>query len=259
METDITGKGGHPLQTPRAFMEVLYLWGNTWLWDNMHEAIQDGSLIAVTDGSYIREQYPNLCSAAFVFKCNKGWGCLIGLFSKSLRVVNAYQGELLGLMAIHLILLSIDKINWAINRSAEIVSDCLGALRRITELPSYRILSRCKHSDILKNILVNCRVLSFTVHYRHVRAHQDDSTLFKNLSRKAQLNCICDHTAKQRIAIDGSGHRQSGSLFPAGANRYVHSGGEADVRHRQPIKLLGAPTTREGVLRLWRHNLARAV
>jgi hypothetical protein len=46
-----------------------------------------------------------------------------------------------------------------------------------------------------------------------VRAHQDDSTLFKNLSRKAQLNCICNHTAKQCIAIDGSGHCQSGSLF----------------------------------------------
>jgi hypothetical protein len=52
-------------------MEVLYSWGNTWLWDNismtgvsdwLHEAIQEGSLVAVTDGSYIREQYPrHLC------------------------------------------------------------------------------------------------------------------------------------------------------------------------------------------------------
>jgi hypothetical protein len=204
-------------------MEVLYSWGNTWLWDNismaggcnwLHKAIQDGSLIAVTDGSYICEQYPNLCSTAFVFECNKGRGRLIGSFSKSLRVANAYQGELLGLMAIHLILLRIDKINGAINGSAEIVSDCLGTLQRITELPPYRIPPRCKHSDILKNILVNCRALSFTVHYQHVRAHQDYSTSFKNLSRKAQLNCICNHTAKQRIAIDGSGHCQSGSLFP---------------------------------------------
>ena len=129
-------------------------------------------------------------------------------------VANTYRGELLGLMAIHLILLSIDKINGAINGSAEIVSDCLGALQCITELPPYRIPSRCKHSDILKNILVNCRELSFTVHYQHVRAHQDDSMPFKNLSRKAQLNCICDHTAKQQITIDGSGHHQSGRLFP---------------------------------------------
>ena len=37
---------------------------------------------------------------------------------------------------------------------------------------------------------------------------------------------------------------------PAGANRDVHSGGEADFRHRRPTKLLGAPAAREGVLRL---------
>jgi hypothetical protein len=47
-----------------------------------------------------------------------------------------------------------------------------------------------------------------------MRVHQDNSTSFKNLSRKAQLNCICDHTAKQRIAIDGSGSYKSGRLFP---------------------------------------------
>jgi hypothetical protein len=129
-------------------------------------------------------------------------------------VANAYQGELLGLMAIHLILLSTNKIHGALVGSAEVVSDCLGALRRVIELPPYRIPSCCKHSNILKNILVNCRALSFSIHYLHVRAHQDDSTSFKNLSRKAQLNCICNHNAKQRIAIDGSGSCTSGRLFP---------------------------------------------
>jgi hypothetical protein len=212
-----------PAPAPQTFMDVLYSWGNRWLWDNismaggydwLHEAIQDGSLLAVTDGLYICELYPNLCSAAFVFECKKGQRHLIGSFSESLRVANAYQGELLGLIAIHLILLSANKIHGALVGSAEVVSECLGALRRVTELPPYRIPSCCKHSDILKNILVNCRALSFLIHYLHVRAHQDDSTSFKNLSRKAQLNCLCNHTAKQRIAIDGSGSCTSGRLFP---------------------------------------------
>ena len=65
---------------PRNFMEVLQSWGNTWLWDNIlligehgwiTESISDGTLLAVTDGSFIREQYPNLCSAAFVIECTK--------------------------------------------------------------------------------------------------------------------------------------------------------------------------------------------
>jgi len=212
-----------PPKAPQTFMEMLRSWGNTWLWDNvmmvggsdwLPEAIQDGTLTAVTDGSYIRELYPDLCLAAFVFECKKERGRLLGSFLESLRVANAYRGELLGLMAIHLILLSVNQLKGSIHGSVVIVSDCLGALQRVVDLPPYRISSRCKHSDILKNILVNCCRLSFTTHYRHVRAHQDDTKAYENLGRMAQLNCICDHTAKQWIATDGLGHCKPGSLFP---------------------------------------------
>jgi hypothetical protein len=96
----------------------------------------------------------------------------------------------------------------------EIVSDCLGALKRVTYLPPYRIPSRCCHSNILKTILVHCRGLSFTTHYTHVKLHQDDDTLFANLGQKAQLNCICDHAAKQRIAINKLEGPVLGRMFP---------------------------------------------
>lgn len=139
---------------------------------------------------------------------------MIGSFSESSRVANAYRGELLGLMAIHLILLSMDKVHSGNAGSVKVVSDCLGALRRVTDLPPYRIPSRCKHSNILKNILVHCHAMSFTIHYRHVRAHQDDTTWFKKLSGKSQLNCICNHTAKQRIAIDRTRGSTAGLMFP---------------------------------------------
>jgi hypothetical protein len=198
--------------------------GYNWL----HEAITDGTLLLVMDGLYIHKMYPNLCSAAFVLECMKGRGYMIGLFSKSSQVANAYRGELLGLMAIHLILLSVDRIHGTVAGNVEVVSDCLGALQWVTDLPPYQIPSQCKHSGILKNILVNCHTLSFTLHYQHVRAHQDDATLFKNLSRKAQLNCICNHTAKQRIAMDGSESGMSGRI-PTGTYWNVHSGGETNI------------------------------
>jgi hypothetical protein len=63
-----------------------------------------------------------------MLKCKKGQGRLIGSFLEILRVANAYQGKLLGLMAIHLILLSADKTHGALVGSAEVVSNCLGAL-----------------------------------------------------------------------------------------------------------------------------------
>jgi hypothetical protein len=109
-----------PSPAPSMFLEVLQSWGNTWLWEHMsvsggtewvEKSIIDSTLVAVTDGSYIRELFPNLCSVAFVLECSKGQGRVVGSFSESLIVANAYRGELLRLMAIHLILLSISKIH----------------------------------------------------------------------------------------------------------------------------------------------------
>ena len=62
----------------------------------------------------------------------------MGSFSEVLLVTNAYRGELLGLMAIHLILLSINKLHKDLAGSAEIVLDCPGALKRVINLPPYR-------------------------------------------------------------------------------------------------------------------------
>jgi hypothetical protein len=182
--------------------------------DWIGQAIKDGTLVAVTDGSYIRELYPNLCSAAFVIECSAGLGRVYGLFLERLLVANAYRGELLGLMAIHLILLSVNLIHPRLSGRMEVVSDCLGVLKRVSDLPPYRIPSRCRHSDILKTILVHCHGLSFTTDYVHVKAHQDDKNLYNMLSRKAQLNCICDHAAKVRISIDGIEAVAPRKMFP---------------------------------------------
>jgi hypothetical protein len=96
----------------------------------------------------------------------------------------------------------------------EIVLDCLGALNRVTHLLPYRIPSPCLHSDLLKNILIHCRDLSFRTYNSHNKAHQDDNKLFDKLSWKAQLNCICNLTAKQRIAMDGTKGATPGRMFP---------------------------------------------
>jgi hypothetical protein len=148
-----------PPPSPQNFLEVLQSWGNTGLWEHLsitggfdwlHEAIKDGTQVAVTDGFYICKSHPNLCSVAFVMECAKGQGRLIKSFLEALLVANVYWGELLGLMAIHLILLSIDRIHCNLSRSVEVASDCLGALKHVTHLPPYRIPLHCQHSDILK-------------------------------------------------------------------------------------------------------------
>jgi hypothetical protein len=74
-----------------------------------------------------------------MMECAKGRGHMIGSFLKALLVANAYRGELLGLLAIHLFLLSINKMRSNLSGSVEVVLDCLGALKCITHLPPYRV------------------------------------------------------------------------------------------------------------------------
>ena len=104
---------------PDILLEVLREWGCTWMWESLRlfgnkdwikGAIESCSLICVADGSYIKETMLELCSAAFILECTEGPGRIVGSFPESSKVANAYRGELLGLMAIHLILLAANKV-----------------------------------------------------------------------------------------------------------------------------------------------------
>jgi hypothetical protein len=71
------------MMDPTAFWDVVKSWGSTRMWDNLRimgdtswiaEAIADNSLLTIINGSYMKELYPSLNSAAFVFECTKDWG-----------------------------------------------------------------------------------------------------------------------------------------------------------------------------------------
>jgi hypothetical protein len=135
---------------PSNFLDILRGWGQTWIWDDLKvtggtdwvaQAIADNSLVAVTDGSYIKEHLPDLCSAAFVLECTQGRGPLVGAFAEASAVANAYRGELLGLMAVYLLLLAVEMVLPGLSGCSTIYSDCLDALGRVAELPPYRILT----------------------------------------------------------------------------------------------------------------------
>jgi hypothetical protein len=102
-------------------------------------------------------------------------------------------------MAIHLILLAANEVNPGLTGHVKIYSDCLGALDKVKNLPPARIPTGSAHSDVLKNILVNCSAISFDRYYSHVSAHQDDHADFTSLSREAQLNCSMDNLAKKAL------------------------------------------------------------
>jgi hypothetical protein len=96
----------------------------------------------------MKELYPSLNSASFVFECTKGQGGLMGSFVEHTRDTCSYHGELLGLMAIHLILLAVNKCNPDLPGSVLIFSNCLGDLNEIENLPPYCIPNKCSYLQI---------------------------------------------------------------------------------------------------------------
>jgi hypothetical protein len=84
---------------PTNFLDVLRGWGQTCIWDKLKvtggteclaQAISENFLLAVTNGSYIKEHHPELCSAAFIMECTKGRGQLVGALAEASAAANAY-------------------------------------------------------------------------------------------------------------------------------------------------------------------------
>ena len=220
---DSTATAAEPQQAPGTLLEVLEEWGCRWIWDSLSltgddnwllEAIEEGTCVVVTDGSYIKKLFLDVCSAAFVLECSRGRGSIVGSFDEQSSVACAYRVELLGPMAIHLILLAANRLRPDISGLVATFSDCLGAIRRVADLPEARIPTSWKHAGILKNTMINCHDLSFDVAYSHVKAHQDDHKLFANLSRQAQLNCMMNWATKRVLQARVRGLKNPYEVFP---------------------------------------------
>ena len=175
-----------PKHVPQTIREVLDEWetdDSEWMWRSLRmtgtdnwlvDAIQNGTLCAVTDGSYIREMHPELCSAAFILECSQTGGRLMGSFPEWSPDASAYRGEMLGLLAIHLILLAVNELHPDLDGQVVLYSDCLGAISRVADVPESRLPAKTKHANILKVIMIHCSNFPFDIIYRHIRAHQDD-------------------------------------------------------------------------------------
>jgi hypothetical protein len=114
-------------------------------------------------------------------------------------IANAYQRELLGLMAVHLVQLGVNKFYPDLVGKVTVFSDRDGTLQKLENLPPLWIPSLCWHANILKNILINCLYLSFQVELHHIKAHKDDLRDFSTLSWQSQLNCAVDAGAKRLL------------------------------------------------------------
>jgi hypothetical protein len=107
--------GGEPLlsclQTIKPmFWESLQLGGGGWMWDYvsgrilelywLKTALEQGTVILATDGSYSWTKGPHISGTGWIIVCQRSWKMLQGSFYEISSDASRYQGELLGLVAL---------------------------------------------------------------------------------------------------------------------------------------------------------------
>ena len=92
-------------ETSHDFWTVIRGYDNQTLWDNFDcdgdgswitNGLINGTLVAVHDGSYMKEVNPHVCSAAFMIRCNATGLRAKGLVAEWSESADNYRAEILG-------------------------------------------------------------------------------------------------------------------------------------------------------------------
>ena len=166
----------------------------TWL----VKAIQEGTAVAVTDGSYNKKLAPNISGAGWIIRCKVTGKEVRGSFSEYSTSAGSYRGELLGTLAINTFLLAVEEYYHIHKNETVVFCDNKGAIYTFSK-KTKRVPSGMKHADIQRaKRTVEARMKSKLKH-KHVYGHQDDRRSRRSLSLEAWLNCACDELAKGAV------------------------------------------------------------
>lgn len=202
-----------------SFLDRLKSKGGEWMWETLEynaepdwifDAMIRGSLYCVTDGSYNASLATDICGAAWIFYCSETSNCLQGEFAEQSESADSYRGEQLGMLAIHLVLATMEEHYGEIPTASQIYCDNKGTIQTFSRKHK-RVSATVANNDILR-VLRRIQGKS-KLHHRiqHVKAHQDDHFDLHMLDLEEQLNYNCDLRAKRAVknACSRKGERSS--------------------------------------------------
>ena len=189
-------------------MQFLRGWGGEWMWSNVRNegpnlrwvvrAISNGTAVWVTDGSYNRSVAPYTSGAGWLVYCTATKLKMSGHFYERSQKAGSYRAELLGLLAIHILLAALEEYYKIPPSTGKICCDNQGALYKSKEVRR-RIPVGSSQADI-KRAFRNVKTgLHAKMEYEWVESHQDRLKLWFQLSLEQQLNCECDTLAKEAV------------------------------------------------------------
>jgi hypothetical protein len=197
-------------QTENDFWSYVRSLGGEWLWEHVFtplgigalvDAIAGGSAVLVTDGSYSRKIRTDIDGAGWMIYCRARKKVVFkGSFYEWCREAGSYRGELLGLLAVHLLVMAVEKFYDLSHGPRGLVAcDNLGGLNK-SKARQRKIPPGAKHADILRCLRRVHAAMRGTLQYKHVYGHQDKHKSWKNMTLLERLNKKCNELAKYAVS-----------------------------------------------------------
>lgn len=180
------------------------------MWENVYtpygidavvEAVASGSAVYVTDGSYSRKIRADIDGAGWVVFCKTRKKIVLkGSFYEWCVKAGSYRGELVGLLAAHLLVKGIEEFYDLVDGPRGLMAcDNLGGLNKSKERRR-KIRSGAKHADVLRALRRAHDGMRGSLDYKHVYGHQDKKKTWKQMSLLERLNKTCDSLAKEAVS-----------------------------------------------------------
>ena len=170
------------------------------------EAFKNGTAIMVTDGSFDRKRAKNVSGAGWVITCTRSRKFLKGSFFEVSKSASAYRGELLGLVALHTLVLAVIDYYHLETALGKACCDNIAALNQSSQRRK-RVKTGAKQGDLLRALRSLKQSLAFQFEYEHVDAHMDSVLPWHLLRLEEQLNVDCDELAKSAVLRSMEGAR----------------------------------------------------
>ena len=177
--------------------------------DHLANQLQDHSLLAVSDGSYI--QTSSAGASAWIIETEDQSSSIEGtlITSGEAAVQNSYRSELFGILAILTSINNLCEEYGLTNGCLKLYCDGESALKRIQN-SELNVSNKSQHFDVINSILCLLHRLPVQVELHHVVAHQDKYMPYRSLDRPSQLNVMVDSMAKRAVtqAIQSNSERR---------------------------------------------------
>ena len=162
-------------------------------------ALEQGTVIAVSDGSYLESEGIGTASWVISTMDKKNMITAGARSPGDASIQSSYKSELLGLLGILEELDSRCTERKIASGKCRIFCDGVSALQMVEDITTQSLTTKLKSCDLLSACVKLKKSIPLELEFIHVKGHQDDTEQLSQLTIPAQLNVLMDTLAKNLL------------------------------------------------------------